>query len=91
MTRLFCHSVAASFAADLDDDGRIDLVVANHRAAGSHQAESAIWWNGPDGFNPSRCTALPTLGPHGMCSVPPRNLITGGGIPRVTRVDVEFG
>jgi hypothetical protein len=33
-----------------------------------HTGWSAVWWNGPNGFNTERQTHLPTKGPHGMIS-----------------------
>ena len=40
--------------------------------------DSAVWWNGPDGFDERRVTKLPTRGPHGMMLVEPRNTSDGG-------------
>lgn len=68
-TRLFTHSASGAFAADLNDNGWVDLVVANHKVNGDHKGYSEIWWNGPEGFDRTRITRLPTLGPHGMNSV----------------------
>jgi len=77
-TRLVTHSASGCFAADLNEDGWIDLAVANHKVWGDHQGYSCIWWNGPDGFDDRRTTRLPTLGPHGMTSVGTANLMDGG-------------
>ena len=72
-TRLFTHSASACFAADFNEDGWIDLAVANHKVWGDHLGYSEVWWNGPDGFDPRRTTRLPTSGPHGMTAVGPGN------------------
>ncbi len=77
-TRLFTHSASACFAADFNEDGWVDLAVANHKVWGDHEGYSEVWWNGPDGFDPRRTTRLPTSGPHGMTAVGPRNLMSGG-------------
>jgi hypothetical protein len=70
---LFTHSASGCVAADFNEDGWIDLAVANHKVYGDHAGWSAVWWNGPDGFSEERVTILPTLGPHGMIRVPTGN------------------
>jgi hypothetical protein len=77
-SRLFNHSSCGSIAADLNEDGWIDLAVANHKWHGNHAGHSIIWWNGPDGFNESKQTWLPTKGPHGMVVVDPGNVMDRG-------------
>ena len=77
-TRLFTHSASGDFPADLDGDGWVDLVVANHKTYGDHVGESTIWWNGPDGFDERRVTRLPTRGPHGMTTPAPGNVVDRG-------------
>ncbi|MBR2356613.1 MAG: VCBS repeat-containing protein [Lentisphaeria bacterium] len=72
---LYTHSASGCIAADFNEDGYIDLAVANHKVDGDHQGWSAIWWNGEKGFNSERCTKLPTNGPHGMCSNNPGNVL----------------
>ena len=67
--RIFSHSSSASLACDLNEDGYVDLIVAGHRAYGSHRTEVAIWWNGPEGFSEERRSYLPCLGPHDMVGV----------------------
>ena len=74
-TRLFNHSASGDFAADLNGDGWIDLVVANHKHYGDHVGQSRIWWNSPEGFDEKRITHLPTAGPHGMVSPGPGNIM----------------
>ncbi|MEF3306079.1 VCBS repeat-containing protein [Paenibacillus sp. GYB003] len=65
-TRLFSHSAAGALAADFNEDGYIDLAVANHKTFGNHPGLSFVWWNGPEGFSEQRVTKLPTFGPHGI-------------------------
>jgi hypothetical protein len=77
-TRMFTHSSTGAFAADFNEDGWVDLAVANHKVFGDQVAYSEIWWNGPDGFDKRNTTRLPTEGPHGMTAVPPFNIVDGG-------------
>ena len=77
-TRLFTHSASGSIAADFNEDGWTDLAIAYHRVYGEHKAYSAVWWNGPEGFDEKRVTELPTEGPHGMTSVGPGNIMDTG-------------
>ncbi|MAE65719.1 MAG: hypothetical protein CMJ18_15730 [Phycisphaeraceae bacterium] len=76
--RLPTHSAAGCLAADFNEDGWIDLAVANHKTWGDHLGDSFVFWNGPDGFDPRRITRLPTIGPHGMCAVNPGNIVDRG-------------
>ncbi|MBT4499929.1 MAG: VCBS repeat-containing protein [Gemmatimonadetes bacterium] len=55
-------------AADLDGDGRLDLVTSRYQNGKSYEAESAIFWNGPDGFDADRVTWLPTAGAVGCAA-----------------------
>jgi len=64
--RMFCHSSAAAWACDFNEDGYMDICVSHHRAYGNHNTESAIWWNGPEGFKEENRTWLPAMGPHDM-------------------------
>ncbi|MFC7622854.1 FG-GAP-like repeat-containing protein [Microlunatus sp. GCM10028923] len=66
ITRLFHHSACGVLLADFDEDGYVDLAIANHKTYGNHPGESYVWHNGPDGFSPDRRTTLPTAGPHGL-------------------------
>lgn len=77
-TRLFTHSASGCMAADLNENGWIDLAIAYHKVWGDHVGYSAIWWNGPDGFVEGRVTTLPTSGPHGMTSIAPGNIMDRG-------------
>jgi hypothetical protein len=74
-TRLFNHSASGDFAADFNNDGWVDIAVANHKTWGDHMGDSAVWWNGPDGFSEKRITWLPALGPHGMVVPGPGNVM----------------
>lgn len=76
--RIFTHSASGALCADFNEDGYVDLVVANHKVNGDHHGYSSVWWNGPKGFNSERCTHLPTEGPHGMSCVEPGNMLTRG-------------
>ena len=77
-TRLFTHSASGCVAADFDGDGRVDLAIAYHKVEGDHVGHSAVWWNGPDGFDAGRVTRLPTTGPHGMTAVSTGNMLDAG-------------
>ena len=76
--RFFSHSSSAALACDLNEDGYVDLIVSHHRAYGSHRTESAIWWNGPEGFDEKYRTFLPSLGPHDMVAVDVGNIMDRG-------------
>ena len=79
---LFTHSASGCIAADFNEDGYVDLAVANHKVDGDHVGFSTVWWNGPNGFDRSRSTDLPTVGPHGISAVEPGN--------QLDRSDEEF-
>jgi len=76
--RLFTHSASGCVAADFNDNGWIDLAIAYHKVEGDHVGFSAIWWNGPEGFDEHRITRLPTTGPHGMTCMEPGNIVDRG-------------
>ncbi len=76
--RMFTHSSSAAWAGDFNEDGYVDLFITNHRAYGSHRTESAIWWNGPEGFDEKNRTWLPTIGPHDMVANDMGNVMTRG-------------
>lgn len=72
---LYTHSASGCLAADFNEDGYIDLAVANHKVNGDHHGFSTVWWNGPKGFNRERSVDLPTNGPHGMISTEVGNIL----------------
>jgi hypothetical protein len=76
--RLPTHSAAGCFAADFNEDGWIDLAMANHKTFGDHVGDSHVWWNGPEGFDRRNTTALPTIGAHMMSTVNPGNIMDRG-------------
>ena len=76
--RLFMHSASGCVAADLNDSGCVDLAVAYHKVYGDHVGHSAVWWNGPEGFDDRRITRLPTSGPHGMTCIETGNILDRG-------------
>ena len=61
-TALPTLSASASAVADLNGDGYADLVFANEKSGESYDVSSTVYWNGPDGFEPSRRVELPTRG-----------------------------
>jgi len=77
-TRLFTHSASGCIAADFSEDGWVDLAVANHKTCGNHPGRSTVWWNGSNGFFEERVTLLPFIGPHGMLTVEPGNIMDRG-------------
>ncbi len=89
--RIFAHSSSAALACDFNEDGYVDLFVSHHRAYGSHYCDSAIWWNGPDGFSEDRRTWLPTIGPHDMVPNDVGNVMTRGPEEAYTSPAMEAG
>ena len=76
---LYTHSASGCLAADFNEDGYIDLAVANHKVDGDHHGYSTVWWNGPNGLNSERTTDLPTNGPHGMITTEVGNIMDRSG------------
>ena len=76
---LYTHSASGCLAADFNEDGYIDLAVANHKVDGDHHGYSTVWWNGPNGFNSERTIDLPTNGPHGMITTEVGNIMDRSG------------
>ena len=76
---LYTHSASGCLAADFNEDGYIDLAVANHKVDGDHHGYSTVWWNGPKGFNSERTIDLPTNGPHGMITTEVGNILDRSG------------
>ena len=81
VSRLPTHSASCGLAADFNQDGKIDLAVANHKRFGDHVGESEIWWDIAN-WSMNNVTALPTNGPHGITSVDVGN--------QLDRSDMEF-
>lgn len=52
-------------ATDLNGDGRLDLVASKYQDGRTYDTQSAIYWNGPDGFSAERVTTVPTCGAVG--------------------------
>lgn len=72
---LFNHSGCGCMSGDFNGDGYTDLAVACHKEYGNHCSHSFIFWGGPDGLSEERKTVLPTVGPHGMSTVDPGNIM----------------
>lgn len=75
---LFNHSASGCVAGDFNGDGYTDLAIACHKEYGNHVSHSFIFWGGPDGLSFDRKTVLPTIGPHGMSTVDPGNIMDRG-------------
>ena len=52
--------------ADLDRDGRLDLVLTSYHAGHTRSHPSTIYWNSARGFRPDRFTRLPTHSASGV-------------------------
>lgn len=66
VTRLFHHSACGVLLADFDEDGWVDMAIANHKTYGNHPGDSYVWFNSPEGFLEANRVDLPTGGPHGL-------------------------
>lgn len=84
------HSATAAFAVDLDGDGAIDLVVANHKTYGNHVGESWIWWNRDGGFDVRNRQSLPSRGPHGITHMDVGNIMDRSPEEIFTSRPIEF-
>ena len=69
----------------------MDLIVAGHRAYGSHRTDVAIWWNGPEGFREENRSFLPCLGPHDLVSVDLGNQLDRGPEEFFVSAPVDLG
>jgi hypothetical protein len=73
-TELPTYGSSGSETVDYDGDGWLDILVANHRQAGSyfksephrHITPSLLFWGGPAGFFPNRRSELDAIGPSGL-------------------------
>ena len=54
--------------ADLDGDGKLDLVFPHSSDGNNHAAASWIYWGATGGFSATRRTELPTLGAAGVAA-----------------------
>lgn len=52
--------------ADLNNDGYLDLALSAYSGSREAGQNSFIYWNGPNGFDPKRVTALPTYAASGV-------------------------
>lgn len=52
----FVHDLCV---ADLDRDGRLDIVVSNYHGLRTRDLDSVIYWNSADGFSPENSTRFP--------------------------------
>ena len=52
-------------AADLNGNGKLDLVVSCYQDGRTYECDSAVFWNGDDGLTESAVTRLPTAGAVG--------------------------
>jgi hypothetical protein len=73
-TEFATYGASGSEALDYDGDGWLDLLIANHRKAGSvdvpephrHTTISMLYWGGPDGFSDDRRWEVLATGPSGL-------------------------
>ncbi len=68
--------------ADLDADGWLDVVFANHHAHEEHATGSYIYWGGPDGLSVDDRSALETVG---------AKQVTAVDLDRDGHLDLVFG
>ncbi|MAG37297.1 MAG: hypothetical protein CL878_13770 [Dehalococcoidia bacterium] len=88
--RIRTHSSSGCIAADFNEDGYIDIAVANHKTFGDHVGDSFVLWNGPDEVDDRNPTRLPTAGPHGMLQVQPGNILDGSAQEYYTSAPFEL-
>ncbi len=54
--------------ADLDGDGRPEIIASRYHDRITYETNSAIFWNGPDGFSADRVSLVPTTGAMGCAT-----------------------
>ncbi len=80
------YGASGSEALDYDGDGWLDLLIANHRKAGSvdlpephrHTTMSMLYWGGPVGFSDDRRWEIEAAGPSGLNVRDPGNSYNRG-------------
>ncbi len=68
------YGSSGSHIADYDNDGWLDILVANHRQAfpydrpqpHRHMIPSLLYWGGPEGFSTDQRLELEAIGPSGL-------------------------
>ena len=61
-----------NFIADLDTDGYLDIIFANHQQdAATFEVDSYIYWGSSTGFSEGDRDVLPALGPSGVTAAGP--------------------
>lgn len=55
-------------AADLNGDGRLEIIASKYSSDASYNVDSAIFWNGPEGLSDHRVSHIPTRGAVGCTS-----------------------
>ncbi|MCX6992897.1 MAG: VCBS repeat-containing protein [Kiritimatiellaeota bacterium] len=84
------HAATGNVAADFNEDGWIDLAVANHKVNGDHLCDSTVWYNGPGGFDEKNTIDLPTEGVHSMGMVDVGNVMDRGPDEYYTSMPFEL-
>ncbi len=70
-TELPTLSARGVIAADLDLDGRLDLVFGNHCDDSSNAVDSVVYWGTAHGFGEHAVDRLPTMGAVGVAAAVP--------------------
>lgn len=64
------EGAAGNLVADLNQDGMLDVVFADHTTnQGNHRRDSRILWGSKTGLHGAEVTQIPGLGPHNMHTV----------------------
>jgi hypothetical protein len=72
-TAIRTHSAAGCIALDFNNDGHVDLAIANHKEYGDHRGHSFVYRSTASGLDLDHPVRLPTSGPHGMFAAHPGN------------------